>query len=197
MKPVILASTSPSRGALLRATGLSFSAVSPGVDETPIKLRMLAAGAGPKDVALELAEAKALAISRHTPGLVIGADQTLEIAGELFDKTKTMEETRRRLKQLRGRSHHLFAAVALAEGDRVVWRTVEKATLTMRSFSDEFLETYLERTGPAVMSSVGAYHLEGLGAQLFEKVDGDYFAILGLPLIGLLAALRTAGGALE
>ncbi len=197
MKPVILASTSPSRGALLSATGLAFTAASPGVDETPIKLRMGAEGANGRDIALALAEAKALAISRVTPGLVIGADQTLDVDGQLCDKTETLQETRDRLKQLRGRSHHLFAAVALAEDDRILWRTVEQATLTMRWFSDDFLEDYLVRTGPAVMSSVGAYHLEGLGAQLFDRVDGDYFAVLGLPIMKLLAALRAAGGALE
>ncbi len=197
MKPVILASISPSRGALLSATGLAFTAASPGVDETPIKLRMGAEGANGRDIALALAEAKALAISRVTPGLVIGADQTLDVDGQLCDKTETLQETRDRLKQLRGRSHHLFAAVALAEDDRILWRTVEQATLTMRWFSDDFLEDYLVRTGPAVMSSVGAYHLEGLGAQLFDRVDGDYFAVLGLPIMKLLAALRAAGGALE
>ncbi len=193
MIPVVLASQSQSRAALLSAAGVVFTKVSSGVDETAIKQRLLAEGADPRRVAEVLGEAKAVMVSRSTMGLVIGADQTLDLDGQLFDKADTIDEVRERLTALRGRTHQLHGGLVVAEGGEVVWRHTESSSLTMRDFSDVFLDAYLARDGQAVLSSVGCYHLEGAGAQLFERIDGDYFAILGLPLLPLLGFLRERG----
>ena len=194
MIPVVLASTSPSRSALLTRAGVTFTAMASGVDEEAAKAIMLARGASPLEIAEALADEKALAVSRHTAGLVIGADQTLDLDGALHDKTANLQETRQRLVDLRGRWHQLHAAVAVSRDGEVVWRAVSSPRLKMRRFSDAFLDDYLAAHGAEVASSVGAYHLEGAGAQLFEAIAGDYFAVLGLPLIGLLGFLRAAGG---
>ena len=193
MKPVVLASQSQSRAALLAAAGVVFAKVGSGVDETALKQRLLAEGAGPRRIAEVLGEAKAVAVSRAAAGLVIGADQTLDLDGVLFDKADTVAEARERLVALRGRTHQLHGGLVVAEAGEVVWRHTESSTLTMRDFSDAFLDAYLARHGQAVLSSVGCYHLEGAGAQLFERIEGDYFAILGLPLLPLLACLRERG----
>jgi septum formation protein len=190
---VVLASKSATRRAVLQGAGVPFEAVGSGVDEEAAKLGLLACGAGPQAVAEALAEAKALAVSRTRPELVIGADQTLDLDGRLYDKAETAEDARARLKMLRGRAHRLHAAVTVARDGAVLWRQTESATLTMRDFSDHFLEEYLAAEGDAALGSVGCYRLEGLGVQLFDKVEGDYFAILGLPLIGLLDLLRREG----
>jgi septum formation protein len=190
---LVLASKSPSRRAVLEGAGVEFEAVGSGVDEDAAKAHLLAGGAGPRQVAEALAEQKALAVSGQRPELVIGADQTLEFEGRLHDKAETVEDARARLQTLRGRPHQLHAAVAAARGGEVVWRQTESATLIMRDFSDGFLEDYLAAEGRAALGSVGCYRLEGLGAQLFETIEGDYFAILGLPLIGLLDLLRREG----
>jgi septum formation protein len=188
---LVLASRSTSRSMLLRGAGVAFDIVTSGVDEAATKARML--DDGPKAVAEALAEEKALAVAVQTEGLVIGADQTLELAGALFDKAATMDEARERLQAFRGRTHQLHSAVAVAEGARVVWRETVSASLTMRDFSDAWLDGYLERGGETLLGSVGCYQLEGEGAQLFDRVEGDYFAILGLPLFGLVAYLRGRG----
>jgi septum formation protein len=193
LTPVILASASRSRGALLRAAGVEFTVRGSGVDEEPVKAAMLTAGARPREVAEKLAELKASAIADAGPALVIGADQTLELDGILFDKTRSEAETRERLQALRGRAHQLHTAVAVAQGGRIVWRACVSPRLVMRAFSDAFLEAYLARHGPSLRASVGAYYLEDEGAQLFEAIEGDYFAVLGLPLLDLLAVLREAG----
>jgi septum formation protein len=125
--------------------------------------------------------------------LVIGADQTLELDGRLFDKPADLAEARAQLLALRGRSHKLHAAVALVRGGGILWRTLETATLQMRQFSEAFLAQYLVAEAGEILQCVGAYRLEGLGAQLFEAIDGDYFTILGLPLVGVLQALRSIG----
>jgi septum formation protein len=190
---VILASTSPTRRALLTAAGVPHSAQSPGVDEEAAKASLSAEGLGPRDMADALAELKALRVSNRKPGLVIGADQTLDLDGATLDKAPTMETARERLLALRGRSHKLHSAVVVASGGEPIWREVVSAKLTMRPFSDEFLDDYMERAGDALTGAAGAYYLEGLGAQLFEKIEGDYFAILGLPLTGLLDLLRRYG----
>ena len=140
-----------------------------------------------------LAEAKALTVSRDRGGLVIGADQTLDLAGRLYDKAADLAEARERLMALRGRTHALHAAVAAAREGDVVWRETVSAKLTMRDFSDRFLEAYLEEEGPQALGSVGCYRLEGPGVQLFSAIEGDYFAILGLPLMGLMDLLRREG----
>ncbi len=190
MTPIVLASASASRAALLRAAGVPFQITPSRVDEDEVKARML--GQTPDAVAQALARLKALTVSEGTAGLVIGADQTLELDGVLYDKPRDLAESRGRLKTLRGRSHSLHAAVAVAIGGEVVWSAFDAARLTMRAFSDDFLDAYLARQGEALTSSTGAYLLEGEGIQLFEAIEGDYFSILGLPLLVLLAFLRGA-----
>ena len=193
MTPVTLASRSVSRSAMLRAAGVAFEAVGGGVDEAAAKAGLLAGGASPLRVAERLAAMKAVAASTGRPGLVIGADQTLDLDGVLFDKAATPAEARERLVALRGRPHHLHSAVAVAEDGAVIWKTTDSPRLTMRAFSDAFLDGYLTRGGEALLGSVGCYLLEGEGAQLFERIEGDYFAILGLPLLPLLDLLRQKG----
>jgi septum formation protein len=191
--PVVLASQSVTRKALLRGAGVGFVALSPGVDEEAVKRELLTAAATPRDIAGVLAERKALRISAGRPEYVIGADQTLEFEGGLYDKVETLEQARERLVLLRGRTHRLEAAVVVARQGAVIWRETATAALTMRGFSDAFLDEYLVREGEAILSSVGCYRLEGLGAQLFAHIDGDYFSILGLPMLGLLELLRGEG----
>ncbi len=192
MTDVILASTSASRRALLEGAGVPFTAKSPGVDESAAKAALLGEGLGPRDMADALAELKAIRL-RADDALVIGADQTLDFEGELIDKAETLEEARERLKRLRGKAHKLHAAVVVAQGGQPIWREVQTATLWMRPFSDDFLEDYLAREGEAALSSVGCYRLEDIGVQLFSRIEGDYFAILGLPMLGLLDLLRRHG----
>jgi len=191
--PLILASTSSARRAVLEGAGVPFEAVRSGVDEDATKAALLAGGAGPKAIAEALAAEKALAVSTARAGLVIGADQTLELDGRLYDKVETPAAARARLAELRGRVHLLHSAVAIAEDGRTVWAETVTATLAMRVFSDAFLNDYLAREGDAALGSVGCYRLEGMGVQLFEAIDGDYFTILGLPLMGLLELLRARG----
>ena len=188
--PVILASKSAARRAVLDGAGVPFEAAVSGVDEEALKTAMLAKGAGPREIAEALAQEKALAISLARPGVVVGADQTLELEGRLYDKVDTLEAARERLKLLRGKPHQLHSAVAAAMDGVVIWRQTVSAELTMRDFSDAFLEAYLAAEGEAALGSVGCYRLEGQGAQLFSRIEGDYFAILGLPLLGLLELLR-------
>ena len=190
---VILASKSAARRAVLDGAGVTYAATVAGVDEEAVKAAMLAEGASPRDVADALAELKAVKVSRARPGLVIGADQTLEFEGGLYDKAETLAAARERLTALRGKSHRLHSAVVVARDGQPIWREMATATLTMRDFSDGFLDDYLAREGEAALGSVGCYRLEGPGAQLFSKIEGDYFAILGLPLLGLLDLLRRHG----
>ena len=187
---IILASQSAARRAVLAGAGVPHLAVTAGVDEDAAKVELLAQGADPKAVAEALAELKAIAVSSATDGLVIGADQTLDLEGALYDKVADLAAARERLRLLRGKAHKLHSAVVVAHGGVAIWREVVSATLTMRDFSDGFLEDYLAIEGRAALGSVGCYRLEGPGAQLFSKIEGDYFAILGLPLIGVLDLLR-------
>ena len=190
---VILASKSAARTAVLKGAGVAFETAVSGVDEDAVKTALLAEGQGAKAIAEALAELKAQKITQSRPGLVIGADQTLEFDGRLYDKAETVEEARARLKLLRGQPHQLHSAVVVAKDGAPIWRDMVSCTLTMRDFSDDFLEDYLVREGEAALGSVGCYRLESLGAQLFSKIEGDYFAILGLPLLGLLDLLRNHG----
>lgn len=190
---VVLASTSTARNALLRNAGVAFEAERSGVDEDVAKASLLAEGASPRDAADALAELKAVRVSSRTDGLVIGADQTLDLDGALIDKPASLEEGRRRLEQLRGRAHKLHSGVVVAQNGRPIWREVETATLWMRPFTDAFLDGYLTRHGEGLLSSVGCYRLEDEGVQLFSRIEGDYFAILGLPMLGLLDLLRRHG----
>ena len=191
---LILASASPIRQALLRNAGLDFDVVPAGIDERAAEEPLLRAGAPPEDLAIALAMAKAVTVGERRPGdLVIGADQVLDLAGEPLTKPEDMEAARRQLLKLSGRTHQLHAAVACARGGEIIWQHVETASLTMRKLEPAFVGRHLARTGAAVLGSVGAYQLEGPGIQLFEAIDGDYFTILGLPLLPLLAFLRSQG----
>ena len=190
---LVLASKSPARAALLTGAGLAFETAAPMVDEDAVKAALLEDGVGPREIADALAELKAIRVSRKRPGLVIGADQTLDLQGELVDKAPDIAAARARLKSLRGKSHVLHAAVVVAQDGQPIWRELKSAKLKMRDFSDDYLEAYLAREGEAALYSVGCYRLEGEGVQLFERIDGDYFTILGLPLLGLLDLLRRHG----
>lgn len=191
---LVLASRSRSRIALLEGAGLTFAAEPSDVDERAVEAPLLSAGADPGAIALHLAEAKALDVAARRPAdLVLGCDQTLGLDGERFVKPENRDEGRRQLERLRGRTHELHSALVLARGSTVVWRHVSVARMTMRAFSDAFLDAYCATVGDAVLSSVGCYQLEGPGITLFEAIDGDYFTILGLPLLPLLAELRRTG----
>jgi septum formation protein len=191
---LILASGSAIRAELLARAGLSVTSEPAAVDEDAIKASFRAERADPATCATALAEAKAERVGRRHPGaLVIGADQILVCNGVWFDKPPDRAHARAQLQALRGRGHELVTAVCVSRDGAVLWRHVDRPRLTMRRFSEEFLDAYLERAGEGVLSSVGAYQLEGLGAQLFAKVEGDFFAILGLPLLPLLDFLRGHG----
>jgi septum formation protein len=193
--PVILASTSKARAKLLEAAGLAFIVEPPGLDEGVMLLAVSGERSlDPHDVAEVLARAKAEAVSDLAAGAyVIGADQVLVLEDRIFTKPDSMEAARRQLLDLRGKSHTLHTAVALATNGETIWSETQMATLTMRKLSPEFIGRYLAAAGEEVLSSVGAYQLESLGIQLFEKIDGDYFSILGLPLLPLLDTLRREG----
>lgn len=188
-----LASTSAIRRHLLTQAGLQFEAVGSGVDEDAVKDAMRAEGASPRNQADKLAELKALKVSQKRPGFVLGCDQILSFEGHSFDKAETLDEAFERLGQLRGKTHSLECAAVIAKDGQPVWRLVTSPKLTMRAFSDDFLRAYLNAYGQEALSSVGCYQFEGPGAQLFERVEGDFFSILGLPLLEVLAFLRLHG----
>jgi septum formation protein len=190
---IILASTSATRAKLLRAAGVAFEAAAPHVDEEALKHGLRELGMSPRDQADALAEAKALSVSRRRPGLVVGADQILALGREAFDKAPDRDAAKERLQALRGQTHSLFTGVVVASDGTPIWRHIDETRLTMRGFSDGFLDSYLDRVGADAFESVGAYRLEGLGAQLFERVEGDFFSVLGLPLLPLLGFLRLHG----
>jgi len=188
---VILASASEARATMLREAGVAARIVPARVDEDAIKEAFRAENVAPRDLADALAEAKARRVSAMHPGaLVIGADQVLVTEGEVFDKPRDRAEARAQLTHLRGGSHELLSAAVILEGGSPVWRHVGAARLTMRPFSDAFLDAYLEAEGDAVLSTVGGYRIEGRGAQLFARVSGDYFSTLGMPLLEVLGFLR-------
>ena len=188
---VILASASKSRAQLLLAAGVPHRVVPANVDEAEVKLSLVQDGAPPFAVAETQAELKAQQISqRHRGALVIGADQVLECGGQLFDKPADLDHARAHLIALRGRRHSLMTSVSVVRDGTVIWHHNDQAHLDMRQLSDAFIEWYIDRMGDQICDSVGAYKLEGLGAQLFSNVDGDFFSILGLPLLPLLDILR-------
>lgn len=193
-KFLILASESASRKAMLSAAGVTFHTMPAHIDETAILESMRAENATPRNIADALAELKALKVSRSQPGaLVLGADQMLDCEGRFFEKAKSIEEARETLLALRGKRHRLTSAAVIARDGAAIWRHIDEAALTMRPFTDEFLDHYIKSAGAILTSGVGAYALEGLGVQLFAQIRGDAFTIQGLPLLPVLEAMRTHG----
>jgi septum formation protein len=191
---LILASRSEIRLNLLRAAGLQVTAEGARVDEELIRRSLEAEGAPPRDLADTLAEMKAVKVSeRHAEAVVIGCDQVLEFSGRAWSKPATPEEAQTQLQSLRGRTHKLLSAVVIAEAGRPVWRHVGVARLTMRDFSDTYLGAYLQRNWPQIGESVGGYKLEEEGLRLFSAIEGDYFTILGLPMLPVLSYLAQRG----
>ena len=192
--PVILASASGARKALLDAAGVPHRVIPAAVDEDSVKTAMTAEGASPGEVAAALAALKAVGISDNEPGaVVIGADQLLVCGGEIFGKPANLDAARLQLEVLRGCTHELVTAVCLAVDGAVIWRHTETARLTMRPFSDRFIDRYLGELGDTVLSGPGGYQVEGRGAQLFTAIAGDWYSIVGLPLLPVLEMLRLHG----
>ena len=193
-RPLVLASASRTRRTVLENAGLDILADPADLDEGAVKQAMRQQGAAVEAVAIELATQKALSVAaRHPDTLVIGADQMLEAGDIWFDKPLDRDAAARQLEVLAGRTHRLISAAVVIEGGHAVWRIADAASLHMRPLSRAFIGRYLDRMGTAALASVGAYQLEGLGAQLFTRIKGDYFTILGLPLLPLLAFLRRHG----
>jgi septum formation protein len=191
---MILASSSRTRAALLDRAGIKATRDPPRIDETEIKAFNRRKGAEPGIAAMALAEAKALTVAaRHPKALVIGADQILNCNGTWLDKPAGRADARSQLALLRGQSHELATAVCVARDADVIWHDLQRPRLVMRAFSDEFLDSYVGGLTREDLGAVGAYRLEGPGVQLFERIEGDYFAILGLPLLPLLEFLRDHG----
>ena len=194
MTDLVLASASAARRQLLENAGVSFSVEAAGIDEAAIKESLAAEQATGSRVAEVLAELKAMRVSIRHPGkFVLGCDQVLDLNGRLFDKPADLAEAADHLRALSGKRHSLATAAVIAQNGAAIWRDIAVPQLTMRSLSPEFIDDYLTQVGEAATSSVGAYQLEGLGAQLFERVDGDFFSILGLPLLSVLGFLRVNG----
>ena len=197
MKRIVLASSSAARQNMLKAAGVEFEHAVSSVDEAVIKTRALKGGAAPRELAGILAEHKAIDVSARLGSrpdvLVIGADQTLELEGRSIDKAGSVEQLRGTLQAMVGRTHALHSAVAVVRDGALAWTQTNTALMTMRALSSEFMEGYVARHGEAVRSSLGGYWYEGEGVQLFDAVEGDYFTILGLPLIPLLGFLRREG----
>jgi len=192
--PLILASSSPFRRMLMENAGLHFQAIAADIDERAIEAPLERNGAGPDAVALVLSKAKAKEVSDRFPGsLVIGSDQTMSLGSQVFHKPKSMPDAENHLRTLSGQTHRLNSAIALALNGDIIWEHVSHADLTMRALSADFIHRHLSRVGEKALSSVGAYQLEGEGIQLFSKIEGDYFTIVGLPMLPLLQQLRELG----
>jgi nucleoside triphosphate pyrophosphatase len=188
--PFILASASPTRAKILENAGLVFDVEPAQIDESAIKSGGLGAAATAKKLALE----KALVVAARHPGsLILGADQVMEFGDELISKAPDLDQLRCQLKKLRGKKHALISALAFVENDQIRFEYSDRACLTMHDFSDAFLDDYLEQAGPEIITFVGGYQLEKSGARLFSRTEGDYFTILGLPLLPVLGYLRSSG----
>lgn len=191
---LVLASSSPFRRALMENAGLSFAAIAAEIDERALEAGLEEGKASPDRVALELARAKAVDVSRNIPGaVVIGSDQTMSLGDRVYHKPGSIEEAKRQVLSLSGQTHRLNSAVALARDGGIMWDHISHADLTVRSLSERFVEGYVARCGEKLLGSVGAYQLEGEGIQLFSEIRGDYFTILGLPMLPLLQKLRELG----
>lgn len=189
---LVLASSSPFRRMLMENAGLMFESRAADIDERKIEAGL--EGASPDQVALTLARAKALEVSSRFPdGLVIGSDQTMSLGSRVYHKPKSLAEAKESLLSLSGKTHRLNSAIAFASDNEIVWEHVAHADLTVRPLTEAFVDRYLERVGEKVFGSVGAYQLEGEGIQLFSRIEGDYFTILGLPMLPLLQKLRELG----
>jgi len=194
MSLLVLASASASRQSLLGAAGVDFVAAPADIDEAALMRGLISGGRDARAIAEALAGEKAAHISRQRPGeTVLGGDSVLELGGEILGKCRDLGALRALLLRMSGRAHNLISAAALARDGQVLWRHASLARMTVRPLSEAFIDAYLAREGEKLLSSVGGYHFEGFGAQLFEKVEGDYFSILGLPLLEVLAALRAEG----
>ena len=189
---IILASKSASRRAMLDNIGLSYTAMPADIDERAIESNF---SGDPSALALELASQKALFVSKSNPDtLVIGSDSLVEFEGQVLNKAETDKEALEKILMLAGNTHYLISSVAVVKDGILLWSHTQSASLTMRAFNEDFAQNYIEKIGDAAMSCVGAYQLESLGPWLFDKIDGDYFTILGMPLINLLSYLQTAHG---
>lgn len=178
----------------MKNAGLTFESIAAQINERDIEAPLQHSGVTPEDIALVLAEAKAHNVAQKYPdALVIGSDQTLSLGDRVFHKSANMDEAREHLLALRGKTHQLNSAIVLVQNNVTIWRHVSIANMTMRAVSAEYIGRHLARVGDAALTSVGAYQFESEGIQLFEKIDGDYFTIIGLPMIPLLAALRERG----
>ncbi len=193
-QPLLLASGSEIRAQLLSKSNVGYEIVKPRVDEEMIRRSLEAEGASPRDIADALAEAKARKISAKRPeAVVLGCDQVLDFQGKIFSKPQSMDEARAQLQQLRGQRHMLLSAAVIYHNGEALWRFVGVVRLFMRAFSDDFLEDYLARNFDSIRHSVGGYKLEEEGVRLFEKIDGDYFTVLGMPLVEILSYLTLRG----
>lgn len=194
MTDLILASASRIRAELLARAGVSVTLQPARIDEEAIRAALVSAGANPRDQADTLAEMKAQKVAARCPGaVVIGCDQVLDFKGQVFGKPGDLDEARAQLCALRGQTHKLLSAVVLYEGGKPVWRFVGEVRLSMRDFSDSYLDNYLARNGASVLESVGGYKLEEEGVRLFSSIQGDYFTVLGLPMVALLSYLAQRG----
>lgn len=193
MVNIILASGSASRRSLLADAGVQAQTIKPNVDEDAAKQAMRADKMSVRDQAMQLAELKAIKVSTQVEGLVIGGDQMLNLDDEAFDKPINLDAATKHLKKLSGKTHRLETAIVIAENGVPIWRHLARPALTVRTLSDTFIKSYIKSCGPPLLTTVGAYQLEGMGAQIFSKIEGDYFSILGLPLLPLLDYFRTRG----
>ncbi len=192
---LVLASNSASRKAMLAAAGVPFEAVGANVDEDAVKASLAAEATLPRDMADALAQLKAVKVSRRDPqALVLGSDSIVALDdGTILDKPESREDAARHLKLLSGKRHRLHSAAVIVQGGQPVWREVDTATLFVRPLSDDFIESYLDAEWPAISGCVGCYRIEGPGAQLFSRIDGSQFTVLGLPLLPVLDYLRVRG----